>query len=125
MLLVDDEVEIIEMLAKALEDDGRFEYRVAANGFDAGMLVKEYRPDLIILDVMLPDINGKEVCVRVRQDTSLEEVRIICISGMVEEEKIAELKLAGADEFVRKPFDVDELINKMCKQLEMETSSLV
>ena len=125
VLLVDDEVEIIEMLAKALEDDGRFEYRVAANGFDAGMLVKEYRPDLIILDVMLPDINGKEVCVRVRQDTSLEEVRIICISGMVEEEKIAELKLAGADEFVRKPFDVDELINKMCKQLEMETSSLV
>ena len=125
ILLVDDEVEIIEMLAKALEEDGRFEYRVAANGFDAGMLVKEYRPDLIILDVMLPDINGKEVCVRVRQDTSLEEVRIICISGMVEEEKIAELKLAGADEFVRKPFDVDELINKMCKQLEMETSSLV
>ncbi len=125
VLLVDDEVEIIEMLAKALEDDGRFEYRVAANGFDAGMMVKEYRPDLIILDVMLPDINGKEVCVRVRQDTSLEEVRIICISGMVEEEKIAELKLAGADEFVRKPFDVDELINKMCKQLEMETSSLV
>ena len=125
VLHVDDEVEIIEMLAKALEDDGRFEYRVAANGFDAGMMVKEYRPDLIILDVMLPDINGKEVCVRVRQDTSLEEVRIICISGMVEEEKIAELKLAGADEFVRKPFDVDELINKMCKQLEMETSSLV
>jgi excisionase family DNA binding protein len=125
VLLVDDEVEIIEMLAKALEEDGRFEYRVAANGFDAGMMVKEYRPDLIILDVMLPDINGKEVCVRVRQDTSLEEVRIICISGMVEEEKIAELKLAGADEFVRKPFDVDELINKMCKQLEMETSSLV
>ena len=125
ILLVDDEVEIIEMLANALEDDGRFEYRVAANGFDAGMLVKEYRPDLIILDVMLPDINGKEVCVRVRQDASLEEVRIICISGMVEEEKIAELKLAGADEFVRKPFDVDELINKMCKQLEMETSSLV
>ena len=125
VLLVDDEVEIIEMLSKALEDDGRFEYRVAANGFDAGMMVKEYRPDLIILDVMLPDINGKEVCVRVRQDTSLEEVRIICISGMVEEEKIAELKLAGADEFVRKPFDVDELIEKMCKQLEMETSSLV
>ena len=125
VLLVDDEVEIIEMLSKALEDDGRFEYRVAANGFDAGMMVKEYRPDLIILDVMLPDINGKEVCVRVRQDASLEEVRIICISGMVEEEKIAELKLAGADEFVRKPFDVDELIEKMCKQLEMETSSLV
>ena len=123
ILLVDDEVEIIEMLSKALDDDGRFEYRVAANGFDAGMMVKEYRPDLIILDVMLPDINGKEVCLRVRQDASLEEVRIICISGMVEEEKIQELKLAGADEFVHKPFDVDVLIEKMCQQLEMESAT--
>ncbi len=123
VLLVDDEVEIIEMLSRALDDDGRFEYRVAANGFDAGMMVKEYRPDLIILDVMLPDINGKEVCLRVRQDASLEEVRIICISGMVEEEKIQELKLAGADEFVHKPFDVDVLIEKMCQQLEMEPAT--
>ena len=123
ILLVDDEVEIIEILSKALDDDGRFEYRVAANGFDAGMMVKEYRPDLIILDVMLPDINGKEVCLRVRSDASLEEVRVICISGMVEEEKIQELKLAGADEFVSKPFDVDVLIEKMCRQLEMEPAA--
>ncbi len=123
VLLVDDEVEIIEMLQKALDDDGRFEYRVAATGFDAGMMVKEYRPDLIILDVMLPDINGKEVCLRVRSDASLEEVRVICISGMVEEEKIQELKLAGADEFVHKPFDVDVLIEKMCQQLEMEPAT--
>ena len=123
VLLVDDEVEIIELLSKALEEDGRFEYKVAANGFDAGMMVKEYRPDLIVLDVMLPDINGKEVCLRVRQDPTLEEVRIICISGMVEDEKIQELKLAGADEFVHKPFDVDILIEKMCRQLEMEPAT--
>ncbi len=123
VLLVDDDVDVIELLSKALDEDGRFEYRVAANGFDAGMMVKEYRPDLIILDVMLPDINGKEVCLRVRQDASLEEVRVICISGLVEEEKIAELKLAGADEFVHKPFDVDVLIEKMCQQLEMEPAT--
>lgn len=123
VLLVDDDVEIVEMLQKALDEDGRFEYKVAANGFDAGMMVKEYRPDLIVLDVMLPDINGKEVCLRVRQDNTLEDVRIICISGMVEEDKIQELKLAGADEFVRKPFDVDDLIEKMCQQLEMESAA--
>lgn len=123
VLLVDDDVDVIELLSKALDEDGRFEYKVAANGFDAGMMVKEYRPDLIILDVMLPDINGKEVCLRVRQDASLEEVRVICISGLVEEEKIAELKLAGADEFVHKPFDVDVLIEKMCIQLEMEPAT--
>ena len=78
------------------------------------MMVKEYRPDLIVLDVMLPDINGKEVCHRVRADTTLEDVRIICISGMVEEDKIQELKLAGADDFLHKPFEVEALIDRMC-----------
>lgn len=123
VLLVDDEVDIVEMIGKSLEEDGRFEVKIAANGFDAGMMVKDYRPDLIILDVMLPDINGKEVCHRVRADNSLEDVRIICISGMVEEDKIQELKLAGADDFIHKPFDVDILIERMCLQLDMEPAT--
>ena len=80
VLLVDDDVELVELMSKVLEEDGRFEVRIATNGFDAGMMVKEYRPDLIVLDVMLPDINGKEVCQRVRADTTLEDVRILCIS---------------------------------------------
>ena len=105
---------------KVLEEDGRFEVRVAGNGFDAGMMVKEYRPDLIVLDVMLPDINGKEVCHRVRADPSLEDVRILCISGMIEDDKIQELKLSGADDFLHKPFDIEELIDRMCAQLEIE-----
>ncbi len=121
VLLVDDDPDLVEMMSKVLEDDGRFEVRVAANGFDAGMMVKEYRPDLIVLDVMLPDINGKEVCQRVRADNTLEDVRIICISGMIEDDKISELKAAGADDFMHKPFDVEELIERMCAQLEIES----
>jgi len=120
VLLVDDDAELVELIHKVLEDDGRFEVRVASNGFDAGMMVKEYRPDLIVLDVMLPDINGKEVCQRVRSDANMEEVRILCISGMIEEDKIQELKLAGAYDFLHKPFDLEELIDRMCAQLEME-----
>lgn len=120
VLVVDDEPEIVEIITQGLLDDGRFEIKVAANGFDAGMMVKEYRPDLIVLDVNLPDINGKEVCHRVRADQNLEEVRIICISGEVMEDRIQELKLAGADDFVQKPFDVDVLIERMCLQLDME-----
>ncbi len=126
VLLVDDEAEILEMMTRALEDDGRFEVKMAANGFDAGMMVKEYRPELIVLDVMLPDINGKEVCTRVRSDSNLEDVKIICISGSVEvEEKKQELMLAGADDFMPKPFDVDQLIEKMCVLLDMEVPALV
>jgi len=120
VLLVDDDTELVELMSKVLDEDGRFEVRIATTGFDAGMMVKEYRPDLIVLDVMLPDINGKEVCHRVRADNTLEDVRILCISGMVEEEKIQELKLSGADEFLHKPFDIEELIDRMCGLLEIE-----
>jgi excisionase family DNA binding protein len=120
VLLVDDDTELVELMTKVLEEDGRFEVRVATTGFDAGMMVKEYRPDLIVLDVMLPDINGKEVCHRVRADTTLEDVRILCISGMIEEDKIQELRLSGADDFLHKPFVIEELIDRMCGLLEIE-----
>lgn len=125
ILLVDDDQDLIEVLSSAMEADGRFDVRIAHNGFDAGMMVKEYRPDLIVLDVMLPDINGREVCQRVRSDSTLEEVKVICISGMVEPDKVEELKAAGADDFIQKPFEVDELIDRVCLQLEMETRSAV
>jgi excisionase family DNA binding protein len=120
VLLVDDDTELVEVMTKFLEEDGRFEVKIATTGFDAGMLVKEYRPDMIVLDVMLPDINGKEVCQRVRADSTMEEVRILCISGMIEEDKIQDLRLAGADDFMHKPFDAEQLIERMCKLLEME-----
>jgi len=123
VLLVDDDAELVELMTKVLEEDGRFEVRVAGNGFDAGMMVKEYQPDLIVLDVMLPDINGKEVCHRVRADPALEDVRILCISGMIEDDKIQELKLSGADDFLHKPFDIEELIDRMCAQLDIEPVS--
>ena len=89
----------------------------------AGMLVKEIKPDLVVLDVMLPDINGKEVCQRVRSDSTLESVRIICISGMVEQDKIADLKDAGANDFLAKPFDVYKLMERSCDLLEMERAA--
>lgn len=120
VLIVDDDEELVELLKDAFERDGRFEIQLANNGFDAGMKVKEFRPDLVVLDVMLPDINGKEVCQRVRSDETLDAVRIICISGMVEQDKVAELKAAGANDFMQKPFDVDRLLDRACDLLEIE-----
>ncbi len=121
VLVVDDDRDLVELLVDVLERDGRFETRSVNNGFEAGMTVKDYRPDLIILDVMLPDINGKDVCLRVRNDKSLEAVKIICVSGMVEEDKIEELYRAGANEFLAKPFETERLIERICALLEIET----
>ena len=123
VLIVDDDEELVELMRDAFERDGRFDIRTANNGFDAGMLVKEFRPDLVILDVMLPDINGREVCVRVRSDRTLDEVKIICISGMVEADRVADLREAGADDFVQKPFSVDRLMERSCELLLLETAA--
>jgi len=120
VLIVDDDEELVELLGDVFEKDGRFDVRTTNNGFDAGMLVKEFRPDIVILDIMLPDINGKEVCQRVRSDSALDDVKIICISGMVEQDRVADLKEAGADDFMQKPFAVEKLVERVCDLLELE-----
>ncbi len=119
-LIVDDDVELVELMKDVLERDGRFEVRSANNGFDAGMMVREYQPDILVLDFMLPDINGKEVCTRVRSDSSLDDVKILCISGLVEQEQIEELKRCGANDFLQKPFDVETLVDRICKLVEIQ-----
>lgn len=123
ILIVDDDEELVELMADAFVADNRFDIKTANNGFDAGMLVKEFRPDLVVLDVMLPDINGKEVCQRVRNDPTMEMVKIICISGMVEQDKINDLKIAGANDFMNKPFAVDQLLGRCCEMLDMERTA--
>lgn len=123
VLIVDDDEGLVELISDVFERDGRFNVRTTNNGFDAGMLVKEFRPDIVVLDVMLPDINGKEVCQRVRSDKALDDVRIICISGMIEPDKVADLRAAGANDFMQKPFDVDRLIDRACELLEIESST--
>ncbi len=121
VLIVDDDQAVVDLISEVLAGDARFETKVVNNGFGAGMLAKEYHPDLIILDVMLPDINGQAVCELIRKDPTMSDIKIICISGMVEEEKISELRAAGADDFLHKPLDIDELIRRVSRLLDIET----
>ena len=119
ILIVDDDQELVELFKDVLESDGRFDVRVASNGFEAGMMVQEYRPDLMVLDIMLPDINGLEVCKRVRSNAALADIKIISISGTIEQEQIDALLAAGADEFIQKPFKIERLIERMCHFMDI------
>jgi len=121
-LIVDDDEDLVQLLVDVFERDGRFDLKTANNGFDAGMLVREFRPDVVVLDVMLPDINGREVCVKIRSDPKLQDVKIICISGMVEQDKVADLMASGANDFMQKPFEVDQLLDRVCQLLDLETA---
>ena len=120
LLIVDDDQAVVDLIIEVLEADNRFEYKAVNNGFAAGKLAAEYHPDLIVLDVMLPDINGINVCRLIRGDATMADIKIICISGLVEEDKIAELRDAGADDFLHKPIDIDVLIQRICLLLEIE-----
>jgi len=120
LLFVDDDQDLVDLLVDCFSRDGRFEIRTANNGFDAGMQVKEFRPDLVVLDVMLPDINGREVCQRVRSDRTMDVVKILCISGMVEMDRINDLRAAGANDFLQKPFTTDKLLDRVCELLEID-----
>lgn len=113
VLVVDDDPAIVEMLVELLERDGRFEVETASTGFDAGLKTRSFRPDVIVLDYLLPDINGSAVCKSIRSDETLKEVRIIIISGLIDRERVDQLLEEGADEFLQKPFSIETLITRI------------
>jgi len=114
-LVVDDDEAIIEMFTELLRRDNRFDVRTATTGFDAGLETRSFRPDIILLDYKLPDINGDALCRRIRNDSEHEHVRIIVISGVADPDEVKELMAAGADEFIKKPFEIDRVITRMAE----------
>ncbi len=119
VLVVDDDEQIIELFLDVLGRDDRFEVQTAATGYDAGVLTEQFRPHLVLLDYMLPDINGNLVCDRIRANPDLAGTKIIIVSGVVKPDEIEALMESGADDFVKKPFDIGELIERMKGLLEV------
>lgn len=112
ILVVDDEEHIVELIKFNLEKEG-CNVTTANNGTDALKIAKEKQPDLILLDLMLPGIDGLEVCRRVRKDGEISEIPIIMITAKGEEiDKILGLEL-GADDYITKPFSVRELVARV------------
>ncbi|MCA9289549.1 MAG: response regulator [Phycisphaerales bacterium] len=119
VLVVDDDDQIIDLFVDVLGRDDRFDVRTASTGYDAGLLTEQFRPHILLLDYMLPDINGHLVCERVRANPDLEDTKIIFVSGVVNADEIQKLLQAGGDDFVKKPFNIERLIDRMCELLEI------
>jgi excisionase family DNA binding protein len=120
VLVVDDDAEIVELIVEVLERDGRFEVKTASSGYEAGMATERFRPDLILLDYMLPDVNGNVVCQTIRRNPEFENIKIIIVSGVIKEDEIAQLLKSGAEDFIRKPFNISELTNKITAVLQIK-----
>ena len=119
ILVVDDDPNIIELFVDVLSNDSRYIIKTASTGYDAGMLTEQFKPDLMILDYMLPDINGNVVCQTVRKNAAMAEMKIIIVSGVVNQEEIDDLLKSGADDFVKKPFNIEKLLARITDLLEL------
>ena len=119
ILVVDDDEQIVELFLDVLGRDDRFEVKSAKTGYDAGLLTEQFKPHLILLDYMLPDINGNLVCDRVRANPDFIKTKIIIVSGVVNREEIDELLHSGADDFMKKPFNINELVGRLAEMLEV------
>lgn len=119
VLIVDDDAEIVELIADVLIRDGRFDVKTASSGYDAGIMTEKFSPDLVILDYMLPDVNGNIVCKTIKSNPDYASTKIIIVSGVVNQDEIEDLLKAGAEDFMRKPFNIAELIDKIAAVIQL------
>ena len=120
VLIVDDDVEIVELMVDVLSRDGRFDIQTAGSGYEAGLKTEQFRPDVIILDYMLPDVNGNIVCKTIKSNPNFESIRIIIVSGVANPEEVQELLDAGATEFIKKPFNIADLVSRILQVVDKE-----
>src|SRR6266704_6254376 len=112
VLVIEDEQDVAELIGYNLAKEG-YEVRVVANGVDGLKQARESRPDMILLDIMVPQLNGWEVCRRLKQEPDTREVPVIMVTGRVEEgDKVLGFEM-GADDYVTKPFSPRELLARI------------
>ena len=112
VLVVEDEADVAEMIRYNLGREG-YDVRLAANGTDALRQVKDARPDVILLDIMVPQLNGWEICRRLKQDRETAAIPVIMVTGRTEEgDKVLGFEM-GADDYVTKPFSPRELLARV------------
>ena len=117
ILLVDDEANLTRLMKANLERTGRFSVRTENHGSKALEAAREFGPDLILLDIMLPQISGYDICRSVRQDPGLSGVKILIMTARGSALQRDQAMSVGADGFFAKPFSLDDLREKIRGQL--------
>jgi DNA-binding response OmpR family regulator len=121
ILVVDDEPNILLSLEFLMQQEG-YEVRTATNGDEALLAVGEKQPDLILLDIMMPKLDGFEVCQKIRSNPKWKDIRIVILTAKgreVDQEKGLAL---GADDYIKKPFATKQLVKKVKTVLGEDSS---
>ena len=118
ILVVDDDPIIVESIVQSLEEDEHdYEVISAGDGFEAGLQVNHFKPHLLILDIMMPDIKGNEVCRKIKSSPETKDTKIVVLSAYLDDEKFTEMKAHGADACFSKPLPLPQLREEVARQL--------
>ncbi|MBN1808447.1 MAG: response regulator [Planctomycetes bacterium] len=112
ILVVDDDKDTLELIRRALANESVI-VEMARCGYDAGAMAAKMRPQLIVLDILLPDIDGRTICRQIRQNPVSRNTRVLAISGLRGKEEEESIYAAGVDDYLQKPFSLQELRAKI------------
>ena len=113
VLIVDDDPAIINLLTAALQFEGNYLVRNADSGTTALEIIEHFHPDIVLLDIVMSDLDGYEVCRQIKRNSRYKFVKIIMVSGNILLEERLQAYEAGADDYITKPFDLEELRAKV------------
>ena len=116
IMVVDDEPEIVKIIKAFLEKaNPHYHVVVATSGFEAGQLVNSFRPDVVILDLIMPGVDGFSVCRKIKSDPRTRGTKIIAVTAYASEENLKKIRKEGADIVLTKPFDYQKLLSIVSK----------
>jgi excisionase family DNA binding protein len=114
ILIVDDDANLSRLLQEVIQQrDPNVKTEIARDGFEAGVKVESFRPHALVLDLMMPGMDGFEVCRRLRARPTLNYIRIVAVTGFASPENVDRILAAGADACLEKPIDSERLLAEL------------
>lgn len=118
ILVIDDDVKILKLIRTILETEPDLEIIAAKSGFEGGLIINEIRPDIILLDFLMPEIDGFEITKRLKEDAKTKNIPIIAVTLLRDQKEIKKMYACGITDYLAKPFKAAELIEKIRKYAE-------
>jgi excisionase family DNA binding protein len=122
VLVIDDDPKILKMMQTILASEKDFEVLTADSGFQAGLAVSIWMPDIILLDMLMPGIDGFEVCRRLKSDEKTKDIPIIAVTVLKDHKEIKKMHSAGVADYIFKPFKTQDLVKKIKEHLLIGSS---
>jgi CheY-like chemotaxis protein len=120
---VDDDPDFLEIASKILKKIPDAETKTSSSGFDAGVLVAEWYPDLILLDFLIPDLDSFEVTKKLRSNPRLKKIPIVAVTSITDPKELEKVKTCGVDSVITKPIEAESFLKKIDRFLYSSSHS--